>query len=52
MSTRKERREKHGTKERGKMFQMKKENANILFNFYHQVLVLVVTEMKIHIYQN
>ena len=47
MSTRKERRGKHETKEQGKIFQMKKKNENISFNFYPQVLVLVKTEMQI-----
>ena len=50
MSTRKGRRRKCGTKERRKIFQMKKENENISFNFYLQVLVLIKTEMQI-IYQ-
>ena len=42
MSTRKERRVKRGTKERQKMFQTKEENENISFNFYLEVLVLVI----------
>ena len=33
MSTRKERRSKRGTKERGKIFQKKEENENISINF-------------------
>ena len=52
MSTRKGRRGKRGTKQRGKIFQMKEKNENILFNFHQQVLVLVKTEIQIqlHIY--
>ena len=38
---------KRGTKERGKIFQMKEENENISLNLYRQVLVLVKTEMQI-----
>ena len=49
MSTRKGRREKSGTKEGGKIFQMKEENITILFYFYRQVLVLVKTEMQIQL---
>ena len=49
MSTRKGRREKSGTKEGGKIFQMKEENKTILFYFYRQVLVLVKTEMQIQL---
>ena len=49
MSTRKRRLSKRKTKERGKNFQMKKENQNISFSLYLQVLVLVVTEMQIQI---
>ena len=45
MSTRKGRIGKRGTKELGKVFQMKDENENISFNFYSQVLVLVGTKM-------
>ena len=47
LPTRKGRRGKCRTKERGKNFQMKEENENISFNFYLQVLVLVKTEMQI-----
>ena len=48
MTTRKERRGKRGTKTpRRKNFQIKEENENISsFNFYLQVLVLVITEMQ------
>ena len=49
MSTWKGRREKSGTKERGKIFQMREENKTILFYFYGQVLVLVKTEMQIQL---
>ena len=49
MSTRKGRREKSGTKERGNIFQMKEENKTILFYLYGQVLVLVKTEMQIQL---
>ena len=45
MSTRKGRRYKRGTKERGRIFQMKEENEKKLFEFYGQVLVLINTEM-------
>ena len=45
ISTRKGRRGKRGTKERGKIFQMKEENENISSNFYLQVLVPVKTEI-------
>ena len=48
-STQKGRREKSGTKEGGKIFQMKEENITILFYFYRQVLVLVKTEMQIQL---
>ena len=41
-STRKETRGKRGKKERGKLFQTKEENENISFNFYLQVLMLVI----------
>ena len=51
MSTRKGRREKRGTIERGKNFQRKEENENISFNFYLPVLVLVVTTMQIQLYK-
>ena len=47
MSTRKGRKGKRGTKERGKKFKMKEENENVSFNFYLQVLVLVIKEMQI-----
>ena len=43
ISTRKGRRrkkKKRGTKQRGKVFQMKEEKENISFNFYLQVLSL------------
>ena len=49
MSSRKGGRGKRGTKERGKIFQMKEENENISLNFYQQVLVLVKTEMQIQV---
>ena len=49
MSTRKGRRGKRGTKERGKIFQMKEENGNISLNFYQKVLVLVKTEIQIRL---
>ena len=45
ISTRKGRRGKRGTKERGEIFQMKEENENISSNFYLQVLVPVKTEI-------
>ena len=45
MSTRKGRRYKRETKERGRIFQMKEENEKKLFEFYRQVLVLINTEM-------
>ena len=48
MSTPKGGRGKRGTKEWGKIFQ-KKKNEKILFNFYLQVLVLVITEMQIRL---
>ena len=51
MSTQKRRRGKRGTKERGKVFQMKQENENISFNFYLQTLVLVITEKQIPLYK-
>ena len=51
MSTRKGRREKRGTKERWKSFQVKEENQNISLNFYEQVLVLVKTEMQMQLYK-
>ena len=49
VSTRKAKIGKCGTKKRGKIFQMKKENENNSFNFYLQVLVLVQTEMQIQL---
>ena len=49
MSTRKGRKGKRGTNERGKNVQMKKENENISFNFYLKVLVLVKTGMQIQL---
>ena len=54
MSTQKGRRWKCGTKEWGKVFQMKQENETMSFNFYLQVLVLVITEIQIqlHKYEN
>ena len=45
MSTWKERRVKSGTKEPS--FQIKEDNENIAFNFYLQVLVLVITEIQL-----
>ena len=47
MFNRKGRTKGRGTKERGKIFQMKEENESISLNFYRQVLVLVKTEMQI-----
>ena len=41
--------EKRGTKEQGKIFQMKEENRNISFSFYQRVLVLVKTEIQIQL---
>ena len=49
MSTRKGRRVKQGTKVQGKIFQIKEENENISFNFFLQVLVLIITEVRIQI---
>ena len=49
MSTWKGKRGKRGIKELEKVFQMKKENENIRFNFYQQVLVLVKAEMQIQL---
>ena len=49
MSTREGRRGKRGTKEQGKIFQMKEENENISLNFYLQVLVLVKAVMQIQL---
>ena len=46
VSTRKEGRGKRGTKEQEKFVQIKEENKSISFNFYLQVLVLVITEMQ------
>ena len=49
MFNRKGRTKERGTKERGKIFQMKEENESISLNFYRQVLVLVKTEMQIQV---
>ena len=50
MSTQKgKQKEKRGTK-RGKICQMKDEKMKTI-NFYLQVLVLVITEMQIQLYQ-
>ena len=49
MSDPKGRRRKRGAKVQEKIFQMKRENENIAFNFYLQVLVLVKTEMQIQL---
>ena len=42
MTLQKGRKGKCRAKEPGKILQMKEENENILFNFYPQVLVLVI----------
>ena len=51
ISTGKGRRSKRGTKEQENTFQKKEENENILFNFYMQILVLVITEMQIMLFK-
>ena len=51
MSTRKEKRGKHGTKERGNIFPTREENEKISSNLFLQVLVLVVTEIQIQLYK-
>ena len=43
------RRRKRGTKERGKIFQIKEEKENISVNFYLQFAVLNKTEMQIQL---
>ena len=51
MSTRKGRRGNRETKEREKIFRMKKKYENISLNFNLQVLVLVITEMQTRLYK-
>ena len=34
-----------------KFFKQKKENGNISFNFYQQLMALVTTEMQIQLYK-
>ena len=43
------RRRKRGTKERGKIFQIKEEKESISFNFYMQFVVLNKTETQIQL---
>ena len=33
------------------IFQMKEENKNVSFNFYQEVLVLVITAMRMQLYK-
>ena len=40
------------SKERENIFQIKDENEKISFKFYLQVLVLIITEIQLHKYQN
>ena len=51
MSTRKGKEEESLEQKREKSSNKRRKNESILFNFYLQVLVLVITEMHIQLYQ-
>ena len=51
MSTRKGKEEESLEQKREKISNKRRKNESILFNFYLQVLVLVITEMHIQLYQ-